>query len=921
MAKRRTVRTIRTAEQRAQSAKNLQCLKPQLNPPGHQPCGTIDATSEKYTPPDPLITAVRRELERQKAKVHQLMQSLRNKGKEANRAWDMRDRLRREKNQLLHASRMKQARESGQRQRIATKALSHAGNEWSVSHLKHRGVVKDSCRAMIRNLAVCNVPESHINNVIHFVGRGLGVDVMDSVDARTVGRIIQEGGIASEIQLVHEIESSKGHTISGDGTTIKNLNYEAKHITLQVPTEYGKASMPVPESSGNCTTMVPTTRFFGISSGANHRSETQLQLWKDRSHRYYNTYNRSSLGITRPANELTFAAYVLGLGSDHAEDQKKLDRLIREWKTISDRSIRGENYMKTTPVATLLPIILEESQHKLDRAGGIEAWEALPEDVKDQRDREAYERLCRRLGEEAWSKLSEGDKREAQLYVWAGCCMHKEMNSVKGVVRGMASFWANGLTGPVILFNRDNAAAAAGGPSSACDHALEHSQGGAVKLTSLAGALFHHKDNKRGQQDTFRIHFERHLGYAVRFPDTSNTRFQSHCDAAAELLVHLPLYIEFLLLIRDKKDNRSFNHLESNVFKGLQDIPTLTEMSALTLYSLAITHPYMRIVRGSGERRINALELGPLHDRVKAHCAAISANPQLLLAPDADFEKGALDGKIWERPEAFFAVQKLASSLPHLEGCLVSGFQGAIETWERFSTEFSEGSTISRLTEHEKRRAWIPATNDHNEGALGGLRQALRRAPYLSLTSYNARTLYKRNNTSNFILAVLSPADNIFIRKEARRVGSLGLEKQQRQKQAQYDQDTVDEKRRKDFERKQKADAREAALDEIDPELDVEVIKSIGGRWSATNIVSQINWHRRHDKNIPGRTVIQKMKKDDKLVQLIITVERYNQGLRTPSLEPNIQATIPSGGEVRILPKGQMSWEEVEDIDDEDMED
>lgn len=73
--------------------------------------------------------------------------------------------------------------------------------------------------------------------------------------------------------------------------------------------------------------------------------------------------------------------------------------------------------------------------------------------------------------------------------------------------------------------NHDNTAAATAGASAAKDRAAKVSQGGAVKLTSLAGALFHHKDDKKGHQDFLRIFFEaaEAIGYAIKFPDTSNT--------------------------------------------------------------------------------------------------------------------------------------------------------------------------------------------------------------------------------------------------------------------------------------------------------------------------------------------------------------------------------------------------------------
>ena len=112
-------------------------------------------------------------------------------------------------------------------------------------------------------------------------------------------------------------------------------------------------------------------------------------------------------------------------------------------------------------------------------------------------------------------------------------------------------------------------------------------------MTNLAGAVFNHKDNKKGQQDTLQFFFKAKIGYMTSFPDTSNTCYQSHCKVAAVLLLYLPLFIEFLELVCDKKDSRSFNHMEFNVYRGLQDIPTLTELAVLVLYAQSISHPYM----------------------------------------------------------------------------------------------------------------------------------------------------------------------------------------------------------------------------------------------------------------------------------------------------------------------------------------
>ena len=81
-------------------------------------------------------------------------------------------------------------------------------------------------------------------------------------------------------------------------------------------------------------------------------------------------------------------------------------------------------------------------------------------------------------------------------------------------------------------------------------------------MTDLAGALFRHKDDKKGQQDSFRYFFEEAVGKVFTFPDTSNTRFGSNGDAASVLITYLPLMRDFLELIRNKKVDGQWNHLD-----------------------------------------------------------------------------------------------------------------------------------------------------------------------------------------------------------------------------------------------------------------------------------------------------------------------------------------------------------------------
>jgi hypothetical protein len=234
---------------------------------------------------------------------------------------------------------------------------------------------------------------------------------------------------------------------------------------------------------------------------------------------------------------------IRGLHTDHAKDQKKLAQLIMQWRTLTEWELRGELYLLLALPEVLLLILMEAVDKKIADAGGPNAWALLSEKEQLARDQTVYLQICLRYGQTAYDALSEGDKNEVDFFVWAGCCMHKELNSVKGGDSSMQAFWVEeGLTPPMQLMNQDNAAAASFGPSEARSRAEKVSQAGGTKVTSLAGALFNHKDEKKGHQDLFKWFFGL-LGFVIAFLDTSNTCYQSHCLAAACLILYLPYFV------------------------------------------------------------------------------------------------------------------------------------------------------------------------------------------------------------------------------------------------------------------------------------------------------------------------------------------------------------------------------------------
>jgi hypothetical protein len=89
--------------------------------------------------------------------------------------------------------------------------------------------------------------------------------------------------------------------------------------------------------------------------------------------------------------------------------------------------------------------------------------------------------------------------------------------------------------------------------------------------------------------------------------------------------------------------------------------------------------------------------------------------------------------------------------------------------WEQFTLEFVPGGLIDESTTVKKDLAWLPATNDANEGALGSFCVLMQTQPQLTVINYNAITMFERNNTQAFMDAMFEDIDHQFIRLEGRK--------------------------------------------------------------------------------------------------------------------------------------------------------
>jgi len=96
----------------------------------------------------------------------------------------------------------------------------------------------------------------------------------------------------------------------------------------------------------------------------------------------------------------------------------------------------------------------------------------------------------------------------------------------------MSKWWEkHKQTPPILLANCDNAAVLADMVSDsntitpAQEQAFETTAHGGIKTTQLAGALFNHKDDKKGYHNIFCFWWQENVGSEFTFSDTSNTCF------------------------------------------------------------------------------------------------------------------------------------------------------------------------------------------------------------------------------------------------------------------------------------------------------------------------------------------------------------------------------------------------------------
>ncbi|RXW25130.1 hypothetical protein EST38_g727 [Candolleomyces aberdarensis] len=668
-----------------------------------------------------------------------------------------------------------------------------------------KGAYTRQARDLARRLFISGCAPEKIGELIQYTAASFGVTISTRMSARTVRRCVLETLVSSDVQIGYEMATAEGFTISQDSTSNRSINYQAHHVALRVP-DYSAGQKELNPASKHAV------RLLRVASTVDHSCEESVKSWFTIMKEIQDTYNESPLAQHSRHSTFTlrdFALKLKGMNTDHASTEKAVADWFRDWKNSEVFQDLGESELLSKDLPELIHLLNQRKATLVSQLGGAEAWSKLDQVTQSTHEADLLKKLNEEIGRDVYESLPVEKRKALDLFIWAGCCMHKDQNSFKGGAEEMGRFWEeNGIDAPILLANKFNAAkvrealdpSKRGQPLSDEEAAaIEASTRGGIKTTALAGTLFNNKDDKKGYHDTHLNHLTAKYGLKAshRFPDTSNVRFNTYAEGAGELLKYLDFYLEFLDLVKWRKSRPGWTNIELNLNNALHDTPTLTELAVMVLYAQAITHPYLRMVRGPGTEQTNVLDLGPLHLQVRNHCQAVIDDPDLLISDDAMFEIATLDGKPWEDLDAVVAVRKLQGSLTHLPQALVAFFKGALATWIRFSAEFAPGGLIDEAGATERELAWMPSTNDTNEGALGSYRVYMRNKPSSTLLNYNAHAVAQKNDTITFMDSIFTEDDYQYIRKVARRWDASGLERKRREAQAAFERRLAEMKRAK----------------------------------------------------------------------------------------------------------------------------
>ncbi|KAF9064799.1 hypothetical protein BDP27DRAFT_1366920 [Rhodocollybia butyracea] len=222
--------------------------------------------------------------------------------------------------------------------------------------MKKKNVITPEMCMCIMDLVEEGASPEKVNNIIHSVGKSLGIEVTDDISGRTARRVVD--------------------------------------------------------------TNEKMTLFLGISLAPGHTSEEQLQGWVDTIDGMHNTYAASPTGQKNPLDKCNFYLKVIRMLTDHAADQKKLFALFWALKEKMEHEVWGEQALKGIAPDDVVRIALDYSTAAVQAAGGAIAWDALPDKDQAAHNAEVTIAIITHFGQEDFDKLTSEQKAEVDFCIW-----------------------------------------------------------------------------------------------------------------------------------------------------------------------------------------------------------------------------------------------------------------------------------------------------------------------------------------------------------------------------------------------------------------------------------------------------------------------------------------------------------------------
>ncbi|KZV99190.1 hypothetical protein EXIGLDRAFT_699602 [Exidia glandulosa HHB12029] len=623
-----------------------------------------------------------------------------------------------------------------------------------LANMKDSDGIPDNVRDLIRNLVChCNVGLENCFLAVQYFAEAFGLEISGSFGKTLASDAMREILIIGKCQILDSLPTALGVTMMTDGTTDRNQHYQGAHMSIK-------------HADSTCESL-----FLSIHRQHSHTAEQQADdLDKDMDDALQ-VYADSPLALERPVEKREWMQLWVGVNSDHASEMKKTSVVLHERNQRFDRITRGHDALDQLPDEEYERICDETYSYLMTCAGGYDAWVALSFAEQQKQFSEAMDTVAYKIGQDCFNALPPWQRESIDLWVWTGCCMHKEMNIVVAGTSGMAEYWPKaGLDPPILQPNKDNAAVIALGESPAQERALAISPSGGAVLAAGVGALVRHRESKRGYQRTWNNYTLEHEGYNIEYPNTNRNRFQAVCEGSRIIIVSWKVFVDFLSVIYHKKKTPGFTNFEQNIHDALFDDATLTECAALALCAQCATKIYVATARAAA----NAIDLRDLHYRLLAHLRFLADNSSTVVdtSPDESYLTCTLNAEPYMDKELIYAIQyrRQSGRLAHLPGVFSALMTCAADKLESsFMTEYAPDSPLARAHPYDLDRLFMPPTNDRSEGILAFMRRVHHAQPNIGDDMLNAKAYWKYNDAYRWIKKQ-SPAMRKHVRTAARKL-------------------------------------------------------------------------------------------------------------------------------------------------------